>query len=64
MVKQGKDALTPTALEIDIAAKMLRIAPERIRQHVAEGMPTNADGTISLVQYAAWLNTQLSKVNS
>ena len=64
MVKPGKEALTPTALDIDMAAKMLKVPPERIHQHVAEGMPINADGTISLVQYAAWLNQQISKVNT
>ena len=55
MVKQVKGPLSPTALDIETAAKMLNVEPSIVRKHVASGAPTNADGTINLVHYAAWL---------
>ncbi|TWU39337.1 hypothetical protein [Novipirellula artificiosorum] len=51
----------PGRMSIEVAAKLLssayrqRIAEEKIRQDVANGAPTNADGTISVVAYTAWL---------
>lgn len=37
------------------AAGGTRVTAEMIRADVAAGAPTNADGTINLVHYAAWL---------
>lgn len=54
----------PLALPIPDAAKLLshvggtEIAAESIRADVAAGAPTNPDGTLNLVEYAAWLLKQ------
>jgi len=51
----------PAALAVQDAARLLsaaggqRIAVELIEADVAAGAPTNTDGTVNLVQYAAWL---------
>lgn len=56
--------LDPLALTIDQAAELLskaakrKITAEQIRQDIAEGAPTNGDGTIHLVNYTAWLAGQ------
>jgi hypothetical protein len=53
--------LNPSALTIDQAARVLSavgqrlIAVETIEADIAAGAPTNTDGTINLVAYAAWL---------
>jgi hypothetical protein len=53
--------LNPSALTIDQAARVLSavgqrlIAVETIEADIAAGAPTNTDGTINLVMYAAWL---------
>ena len=54
-------AVNPLALALGDAAKLLTrvggrpISEEMLRADVAAGAPTNADGTIHLVMYAAWL---------
>ena len=54
-------ALKVTALSVDDAALLLakcadrRITGDMLRQHLAAGAPQNADGTINLVHFAAWL---------
>jgi hypothetical protein len=48
--------LNPMALSADQAAKTLRVPPEWVRSDIDAGAPTNADGTLNLVHYAAWLN--------
>jgi hypothetical protein len=58
-VKGGKPMLNPTALSIDMAAKMLGLPAEIIHKHIAQGAPTAADGTINLVHYGAWLNSRI-----
>ena len=63
-VKVVKPALNPTALTVENAAKLLQLPAETIHRHVEQGAPVTADGAINLVHYAAWLNQQLSKVNS
>lgn len=53
--------LNPTALTLEDAARLLSKAggkPVReatLRADVAAGAPTNPDGTLNLVHYAAWL---------
>ena len=49
-------ALNPSAIPVDDLARMLGLPADVVRQHIAEGAPTNADGTVNLVHYAAWLN--------
>lgn len=51
--------VNPAALTVAQAARMLGVAEQTIRDHVAAGAPTGVGGTINLVQYAAWLNREL-----
>jgi plasmid maintenance system antidote protein VapI len=50
----------PAALTVEQLARMLAVSEEKVREHVAAGAPVGADGTINLVNYAAWLNRQLA----
>ncbi len=53
--------LSPTALPLPDAARLLTVAGGRtvtldmLQADVAAGAPTNADGTLNLLSYAAWL---------
>ncbi|RIK82074.1 MAG: hypothetical protein DCC67_07615 [Planctomycetota bacterium] len=55
------DRLNPTALPAADAARLLtaaggqRVTAEMIQADVDAGALTNADGTINLIHYAAWL---------
>ena len=53
---QIQAAVDPTALSVDQAARMLGVERAWIEADVAAGAPTNADGSINLVRYGAWLN--------
>jgi hypothetical protein len=58
--------LSPTALTIEQAARVLSIGPQpvsadMIRQDIAAGAPTNPDGTLNLVHYAAWLVKEMDR---
>lgn len=48
-------ALSPTALQKLLLAADPRIDSDAIRLHIEAGMPTNKDGSINFVEYAAWL---------
>mgnify|MGYP006307374949 CR=1 FL=1 len=48
--------LNPAALTVEDAAKTLGIRREWLEADLAAGAPTNPDGTLNLVHYAAWLN--------
>jgi hypothetical protein len=37
-----------------------KITEDMLRADVAAGVPTNADGTINLVHYAAWLVREIA----
>ena len=58
--------LSPTALPLADAARLLSavggqaVTVEMLQADVAAGAPTNADGTLNLVQYAAWLVKEMS----
>ena len=58
--------LSPMALPIAEAARMLSAAagrsvtPDMIEADIAAGAPTNPDGTINLVRYAAWLVKEMA----
>jgi len=64
-VRKGR--LSPTALTPDDLAALLtkaggvRVEPSDIVADLHAGAPTNADGTINLVHYAAWLVRDLAK---
>lgn len=61
--------LNPLALTVDQAARLLSAAgpkpvtPEMVRDDLEDGAPTNADGTLNLVHYAAWLLREMSRVD-
>lgn len=58
--------MNPTAIAVADAARLLSAAggrsvtPEQIEADIEAGMPTNPDGTINLVRYAAWLVKEMS----
>jgi hypothetical protein len=52
--------INPNAMPVDVAAKVLaRLSPgiteAMLQADVAAGAPTNPDGSLNLVHYAAWL---------
>jgi len=63
---QPKHGLKLTALSVADAAKALSAAAGRtisetaIRADIETGAPVNADGTINLVHYAAWLAKEIA----
>ena len=66
---QGTSRLNPAALGVADAARVLTriggasgkpITEEMLRADIDAGAPTNANGTINLVHYAAWLVKALS----
>ena len=63
-VKPGQ--LNPMALSATDAARLLtsaggiRIDVEQIAADIESGAPTNGDGTINLVHYAAWLVKEMA----
>jgi hypothetical protein len=55
--------INPAALTPEIAAKMLGLQVEIVQKHISQGAPAAADGTINLVNYAAWLNSRINNGN-
>jgi hypothetical protein len=51
--------INPAALELRDAAKLLGISEAMLREDLLAGAPSNADGTLNLVRYAAWLNLEM-----
>jgi len=57
----SRPGLQPTALPLADAARLLSavggqaVPVEMLQADVSAGAPTNADGTLNLVHYAAWL---------
>ena len=64
---RGKPPLSPTALALRDAAKLLSrtggqpIGVEMLEADIAAGAPTNPDGTLNLVHYAAWLVKEMHR---
>lgn len=62
--KQGR--LNPAALSVADAARVLSraggfpVTEEMLRADIEAGAPTNTDGTVNLVRYAAWLVKEVS----
>ncbi len=58
--------LNPAALPMAEAARLLSavggqaVTVEMLQADVAAGAPTNADGTLNLVSYAAWLVREMA----
>ena len=61
--------LSPMALELAAAAKILSklfakpVTEAMLREDVADGAPTNPDGTLNLVHYAAWLVSEVNRAD-
>ena len=61
MTGEENRSLKVTALSVDDLARLLsksageNVTAEMIRCDIEAGAPVNADGTINLVHYAAWL---------
>ncbi len=59
--------LDPNRLTVGQATKLLsaaskvRVAPENITTDIESGAPTNTDGTLNLVLYAAWLVKEMGR---
>jgi len=54
-----KKILNPAAMTVEEAAKTLGIPRGWLEADIAAGAPTNADGTVNLVHYGAWLNAMM-----
>lgn len=58
---QGMSRLNPAALLVADAARVLTrlggkaVTEDMLNADIVAGAPTNADGSINLVHYAAWL---------
>ena len=50
-----KAALDPAALTLEDAARVLGLKRQMLEADIAAGAPTNADGTVNLVHYGAWV---------
>jgi hypothetical protein len=65
-VGEQDNKLNPTALPVADAARLLSavggqvVTAEMLHADIAVGAPANADGTINLVHYAAWLVREMS----
>lgn len=63
----GKSPLSPTAVPLADAARLLSkignqfIEPEMLVEDIQDGAPTNPDGSLNLVYYAAWLVKEMSR---
>ena len=63
MSADNAQQLNPAALTPADAARMLGISVDMLRGDLDAGAPANADGTINLVHYAAWLNQEMGKTD-
>lgn len=63
---QGMSRLNPAALPVADAARVLTrlggkaVTEDMLRADLDAGAPTNANGTINLVHYAAWIVKEMS----
>ncbi len=63
---QGMSRLNPAALAVADAARVLTrlggnaVTEAMLRTDIDAGAPTNADGSINLVHYAAWLVKEMA----
>ena len=62
----GKAGLNPAALRIEDAAKVLSrvggkpVTMDMLQADIDAGAPTNPEGNINLVHYAAWLVKEMA----
>lgn len=66
----SSEILNPNALSLPDAAKLLSrasgqlVTVEMLQADIAAGAPTNSNGTINLVHYAAWLLKEMGRARS
>ena len=66
MSEKYPESMNPNAMPIDVAARLLTkaggriVSEEMLRADIVAGAPTNPDGTINLVHYAAWNVKQMA----
>ena len=59
--QNSKPQLTPTALSLADTARLLTrvgqhpVTEAMLQSDIADGAPTNPDGTLNLIHYTAWL---------
>jgi hypothetical protein len=59
--------INPSALTVLDLVRMLAkvgghgVSEEKVREDLAAGAPTNADGTVNLVHYGAWLVKEMGR---
>jgi hypothetical protein len=59
--------LDPASLNIENLVKVLRasgsneITEEKVQTDIDEGLPVNADGSINLIHYAAWMVKEMGR---
>lgn len=64
---ESRKPINPVALALEDAARLLAkvggpsISESMLREDLAAGAPMNADGTINLVHYAAWLVREMGR---
>lgn len=57
----------PTRLTVEQLVKVLsaayreRLEVANVRKHIEAGAPTNADGTLNMVHYVAWLTMEMGR---
>jgi hypothetical protein len=64
-----RKSINPAALAPADAALLLKklgakVTDEHLQDDLADGAPTNTDGTINLVHYAAWLLKEMGRGSS
>lgn len=61
--------LNPQALRLEDLARILSasgpkpVSVEMLRDDIDDGAPVNADGTVNLVHYVAWLVREMSRAD-
>jgi hypothetical protein len=64
-----KSPVNPMALPVADAARLLTavsgepVPEDMLQEDIVDGAPTNADGTLNLVHYAAWLVKEMATRN-
>ena len=67
MSENAPISMNPTTLRIPDAAQILSkaggrlVTEEMLRNDIDDGAPANADGTLNLVHYAAWLIKEMAR---
>ena len=66
---QAGGSLNPQALSAEDLARVLSasgwkpVTPEMVRADIEDGAPVNSDGTVNVIQYAAWLVKEMGRAD-